>query len=104
MVRHFAPAMQKTFLKLQYPDKECTRTLFPVPAELFLNMIQIYLWYSHALGDSVWTLGISLEVYKAVNKPHINLKISAFKVSLYKIKKLQDALFVLHLALKCQVP
>lgn len=91
----FAPTMEQTYLKLQNPDKEHTSTRLPTTAEHFLNMIQVYLWYSHALRYSRQTLGISLEVYKTVNKSHITLKTSAFYVPLYKRKTLQDPLFVL---------
>lgn len=96
---HFAGTMQKMYLKLQYPDKECTSSYI---CRTFLNTIWIYLLYSLALRYSVQIPGISLEAYEPVNKSHTTLKTSALYVPLYKRKKFQDALFVSHLCLKCQ--
>lgn len=90
--------MEQTYLKLQYPDKKHTSTPLPITAEHFLNMIQVYLWYSHVLRYSTQTPGISLEAYKTVNKSHFTLKTSAFYTPWYKRKTLQDSLFILHIS------
>lgn len=46
--------------------------------------------------------GSTLKLKGLLTSHNVTLKTSAFYVPLYKRKKLQDALFVVHLCHKCQ--